>query len=126
MAKEKKDLTRLDFSPRQLITMLWWNNEEFSHCKGIVADGAIRSGKTTAVAYGFLLWSMTRFSDVNFGLCGKTIRSFERNVLMPMKGICASLGYSYRERKSENMIEIIDRRTRRSSISKRQAIIQCL
>ena len=92
MAKEKKDLTRLDFSPRQLITMLWWNNEEYAHCKGIVADGAIRSGKTTAVAYGFLLWSMTKFSDVNFGLCGKTIRSFERNVLMPMKGICASLG----------------------------------
>ena len=115
MAKEKKDLTRLDFSPRQLITMLWWNNEEYAHCKGIVADGAIRSGKTTAVAYGFLLWSMTRFSDVNFGLCGKTIRSFERNVLMPMKGICASLGYSYRERKSENMIEIIDRRSRRSN-----------
>ena len=115
MAKEKKDLTRLDFSPRQLITMLWWNNEEYAHCKGIVADGAIRSGKTTAVAYGFLMWSMTRFSDVNFGLCGKTIRSFERNVLMPMKGICASLGYSYRERKSENMIEIIDRRSRRSN-----------
>ena len=111
----RKDLTRLDFSPRQLITMLWWNNEEYAHCKGIVADGAIRSGKTTAVAYGFLLWSMSRFSDVNFGLCGKTIRSFERNVLMPMKGICASLGYSYRERKSENMIEIIDRRSRRSN-----------
>ena len=111
----RKDLTRLDFSPRQLITMLWWNNEEYAHCKGIVADGAIRSGKTTAVAYGFLLWSMTRFSDVNFGLCGKTIRSFERNVLMPMKGICASLGYSYRERKSENMIGIIDRRSRRSN-----------
>ena len=40
--KKKKLEPALDFSPRQLITMLWWNNEEFSHCKGIVADGCIQ------------------------------------------------------------------------------------
>lgn len=110
-----KDKPLLDFSPRQLITMLWWNNPEFQHCQGVVADGAVRSGKTTAVAYGFLLWSMSSFDGYNFGLCGKTIRSFERNVLNPMKVICASLGYSYKDHKSENMVEIIDRRTRRTN-----------
>lgn len=116
MSEKKKKLEpALDFSPRQLVTMLWWNNPDFQHCLGVIADGAVRSGKTTAIAYGFLLWSMSTFDGYNFGLCGKTIRSFERNVLIPMKGICASLGYSYRERKSENMIEIVDRRTRRSN-----------
>lgn len=110
-----KDKPLLDFSPRQLITMLWWNNPEFQHCQGVIADGAVRSGKTTAVAYGFLLWSMSSFDGYNFGLCGKTIRSFERNVLNPMKVICASLGYSYKDHKSENMVEIIDRRTRRTN-----------
>ena len=89
MSEKKKKLEpALDFSPRQLITMLWWNNPDFQHCLGVIADGAVRSGKTTAIAYGFLLWSMSTFDGYNFGLCGKTIRSFERNVLwIYMEGI---------------------------------------
>ena len=52
MAKEKKDLTRLDFSPRQLITMLWWNNEEYAHCKGCGAsEGCSRTKRECIIVH---------------------------------------------------------------------------
>lgn len=102
-----------DFSPRQMLTMFWWNNPTYKHCAGIICDGSVRSGKTTAIAFGFLMWSMSTYNGKQFGLCGKTIKSFERNVLNPMKTMCVSLGYAIREYKSESMVEVTDRRTGR-------------
>ena len=47
----------------------------------IIADGAIRSGKTSAMSLSFILWAMSTFNDKNFIIAGKTIRSVERNLI---------------------------------------------
>lgn len=104
-----------DFSPRQMLTMFWWNNPAYDHCAGIICDGSVRSGKTIAISFGFLMWSMSRYNGMLFGLCGKTINSFRRNVLKPMRAMCKSLGFAMIERKSENLVDIIDRRSGRSN-----------
>lgn len=53
----------------------------------LVADGAVRSGKTLAFQFGFPLWAMENFDRKNFIIAGKTVSSTERNVIVPMHGI---------------------------------------
>lgn len=50
----------------------------------LICDGAVRSGKTTVMAMAFLLWAMEFFDQTSFAICGKTVRSAERNVLYPL------------------------------------------
>ena len=62
------------FSRKQLKLLTWWTpNSPYHEYDGIIADGAIRSGKTLAMETSFLLWSMSTFNGKNFALCGKTI-----------------------------------------------------
>ena len=35
----------------------------------------------------FILWAMRRFDGATFGICGKTVRSAERNIIMPLQSI---------------------------------------
>ncbi len=53
----------------------------------LICDGAIRSGKTSVMSLSFILWAMGNFSGQNFGICGKTVISAERNVVKPLMGI---------------------------------------
>lgn len=93
---------RWKFSAKQLMAMFWWNVPDLRHCTGIIADGSVRSGKTVALAFGFLMWSMESFDGQLFGMCGKTVKSFERNVLNPMQTIVRYLGYDLRYLKSDH------------------------
>ena len=72
---------------------------------GILCDGAVRSGKTVCMAVGFLLWSMTRFEDQFFGLCGRSVEGLRRNMtnLLPQwtEGI-----FRIEERRAENRITV--------------------
>jgi hypothetical protein len=47
----------------------------YTRFDALIADGAIRSGKTVAMTVGFIMWAMSNFSGQNFALCGKTIES---------------------------------------------------
>lgn len=49
----------------------------------IIADGAIRSGKTSLMTVSFVDWAMELFSGQRFGLCGKTVDSCTKNLVMP-------------------------------------------
>ena len=49
----------------------------------LICDGAVRSGKTSMMTVAFILWAMERFNECNFGICGKTVRSAERNIVSP-------------------------------------------
>jgi PBSX family phage terminase large subunit len=51
----------------------------------LICDGAVRSGKTVFMSSGFLIWAMEHFDRTNFGICGKTVQSAERNVLKPLQ-----------------------------------------
>jgi PBSX family phage terminase large subunit len=95
------------FSRKQLDLLTWWVDESpKKDCEGIIADGAIRSGKTVAMALSFLMWSMTRFSGENFGLCGKTIGSLRRNVIKPLKEMALTRGYKVIEHRADNYLSI--------------------
>lgn len=95
------------FSPKQVRVLSWWLEESgVSGCDGIIADGAIRSGKTVCMALSFVLWSMTRFSGENFGLCGKTVGSFRRNVMSILTELLPRLGFTLNQRRSDNLLII--------------------
>lgn len=61
----------------------------------VIADGAIRSGKTIAMLCGFFLWSMNTFEDETFILAGKTIGALKKNVISPAIQILRGWGLPY-------------------------------
>lgn len=92
------------FSEKQLRSMLWWTNKSDNY-DAIVCDGSVRSGKTMSMTIGFVLWSMTRFDKEIFALCGKTIASLKRNVIMPMQKWLEGIA-SIRTNQSGNYLDI--------------------
>ena len=95
------------FSRRQRQVMNWWMEDSpVKDCNGIIADGAIRSGKTVAMSLGFVFWAMDSFDEQNFIMAGKTIGSFRRNVLTNLKLMLSSRGYRWKHHLAENMLEI--------------------
>lgn len=95
------------FSPKQMEVLTWWcQNSPASKYQGIICDGAVRSGKTMAVSFSFLLWSLNSFQGESFAFCGKTIEGVRRNVLQPLRQLVAGQGFTWRERQAGNMVEI--------------------
>jgi PBSX family phage terminase large subunit len=95
------------FSDKQKKVLTWWcDSSPVKDKDGIIADGAIRSGKTVSMSLSFVMWAMHRFKGQNFGMCGKTVGSFRRNVLFWLKLMLKSRGYKVRDRRSDNLVEI--------------------
>ena len=80
-------------SPKQRRLALWWH--ESPQYDGVIAYGAVRSGKTWSMILGFLLWSQACFSHCQFIVGGRTIGSLTRNVVMPMIQILAQMGWKF-------------------------------
>lgn len=95
------------FSLKQKKVLTWWMPESpASSYDGIIADGSIRSGKTVSMALSFVIWAMESHKEQNFAMCGKTIGSFRRNVLMVLKLMLASRGYKLKDHRADNYVEI--------------------
>ena len=95
------------FSRKQKQILTWWLTESgVSDADGIIADGAIRSGKTVCMSLAFIQWSMHSFNGQNFGMCGKTVGSFRRNVLSVLKQMLPARGYTIRDRRTDNLVVI--------------------
>lgn len=95
------------FSLKQQKILLWWTPESpVNDFDGIIADGAIRSGKTLSMSLSFVLWGMNTFNGENFAMCGKTVGSFRRNVLRWLKIMLAGRGYKCEDKRSENLVII--------------------
>lgn len=95
------------FSKKQLKILTWWTDESPVHdMDGIIADGAIRSGKTLSMSLSYIMWAMQNYDEQNFGMAGKTIGSFRRNVLNLLKLMLRSRGYKVKDHKSDNMLSI--------------------
>lgn len=94
-------------SKKQRMLFNWWQDDSpVKDADGIIADGAIRSGKTVAMALSFIMWGMSTFNEQNFIMAGKTVKSFERNVLTPIKGILPGRGYSFTWRASDSLLRV--------------------
>ena len=93
-------------SRKQLMVQTWWLAEKVRDKDGIIADGAIRSGKTMCMSMTYITWSMENFDGENFIIAGKTVGSCRRNVITPLKKMIASLGYVVEDHRSDNYLTI--------------------
>lgn len=107
MKKVKQVFRFKPFSRKQRKVLDWWcDSSPVKDMDGIIADGAIRSGKTVSMSLSFVFWAMERFNGQNFGMCGKTIGSFRRNVLFWLKIMLRSRGYAVSDHRADNLVII--------------------
>ncbi len=95
------------FSQKQKKVLTWWLPGNDDHEKeAIICDGAVRSGKTLAMGLSFFLWAMSCFDGQRFGVCGKTIASLRRNVLSEILPKLESMGATWKEKRTENVVNV--------------------
>lgn len=84
------------FSKKQRKILTWWVKDisPYADKDAIICDGAVRSGKTLIMSLSFVLWSHSNFSGQNFGMAGKTIGSFKRNVWFWLKLMLIGRGFT--------------------------------
>ena len=59
------------FSRKQRMVLNWWaEGSPVRDMEGIIADGAIRAGKTVSMSLSFVLWAMTCFNGEQFIMAG--------------------------------------------------------
>nr|DAG33653.1 MAG TPA: large terminase [Caudoviricetes sp.] len=105
ISKAKRIFKFKPFSQKQRKVLNWWCEDSPVKDKdGIIADGAIRSGKTVSMSLSFVMWAMSSFDGENFGMCGKTIGSFRRNVLFWLKLMLRSRGYAVTDHRADNLV----------------------
>lgn len=71
------------FSKKQLEILKF----PYSDYNSLICDGAVRTGKTIVMGISFISWSMNTFNGKNFGICGKTVKSAERNIIKELMKI---------------------------------------
>lgn len=87
----------------------------YSSYDALICDGAVRSGKTSLMTVAFVDWAMRTFDHQRFGICGKTVDSASKNIIVPYTMLCyAQKRYTIRWRRSEKIMEV--RRGKRVNI----------
>lgn len=103
MSKAKYEV----FSKKQLTALSWWHpSSPYSTYDAIICDGAVRSGKTTCMSLSFVTWAFHEFSDTSFALCGETVTSLKRNIVVPLLSTLRDMGFDCKEKLSQNLIII--------------------
>ena len=83
--RKNKSFKFQPFSNKQLQLLWWWRDgSPYENHDIVIADGAIRSGKTISMICSFLQWSQEKFKGESFIIAGKSIGSLKRNVINPM------------------------------------------
>ena len=79
----------------------------YSSYDAIICDGAVRSGKTSIMMWAFVGWAMRAFSGQRFGICGKTVDSASKNIVVPFISMSlAKERYVLRWRRSDKILEV--------------------
>ena len=79
----------------------------YSNYDALICDGAVRSGKTSIMMWAFVRWAMERFSGQRFGICGKTVDSASKNIVVPFISMSlAKERYTMRWRRSDKILEV--------------------
>lgn len=92
-------------SKRQKLAMLWWCQPKFKDRDVLICDGSVRSGKSVSMTVGFIMWAMASFDKQKFGICGKTIGSLRRNIILNLRD-WLPMDFQILEKRSENKIVI--------------------
>ena len=79
----------------------------YSKYDALICDGAVRSGKTSLMMWAFVSWAMENFSGQRFGVCGKTVDSCAKNIIVPFTSMTlAKERYNMRWRRSDKILEV--------------------
>lgn len=79
----------------------------YSKYEALICDGAVRSGKTFIMMVAFIRWAMENFSGQRFGICGKTVDSATKNIVVPFLSMAyAKEHYTMRWRRSDKLLEV--------------------
>lgn len=79
----------------------------YSKYDALICDGAVRSGKTSIMMWAFVDWAMREFSGQRFGVCGKTVDSASKNIVVPFISMAAAKKrYVLRWRRSDKILEV--------------------
>lgn len=79
----------------------------YSKYDALICDGAVRSGKTSVMMWAFVDWAMREFSSQRFGICGKTVDSTSKNIIVPFISMTlAKERYTLRWRRSDKILEV--------------------
>jgi len=79
----------------------------YSNYDALICDGAVRSGKTSLMMWAFVDWAMREFSGQRFGICGKTVDSATKNIVVPFFSMSlAKERYTMRWRRSDKLLEV--------------------
>jgi PBSX family phage terminase large subunit len=79
----------------------------YSKYDAIICDGAVRSGKTSIMMWAFVDWAMREFSGQRFGICGKTVDSASKNIVVPFVSMTlAKERYTLRWRRADKILEV--------------------
>ena len=79
----------------------------YSKFDAIICDGAVRSGKTSIMTVSFIRWAMENFNGCRFGLCGRTVDSCVKNLVVPYTQMTyANDRYLIRWRRSDKILEV--------------------
>ncbi len=102
-------MTLEKLSKKQKLLLKWAFMPSYKEkYKSVICDGAVRSGKTICMSVAFILWAMKNFDNAFFGICGKTIKSAERNILMPIQSVRDITNFFKLEyNRSENKMTVI-------------------
>ncbi|MBA4535524.1 MULTISPECIES: hypothetical protein [Brevibacillus] len=91
------------FSLKQKKLLAWWTDgSPYKDYDMVIAEGAIRSGKTISMIDSFITWSSAKHRHQNFIVAGKSMGALKRNVLEPMFQILTAKGIDYHYHRSEN------------------------
>lgn len=108
--RRRRRVSKFDFQPfsaKQIELIEWWREDSEHYDKDmIIADGAIRSGKTIAMICGFMWWSLIDMYDGIFIIAGRSMGALKRNVIEPLLQIVSSWGLDANYNRSENVIWI--------------------
>lgn len=73
----------------------------------LICDGAVRSGKTSIMSVAFVDWAMKNFSSQRFGICGKTVDSVTKNIVIPYMSMSwVKDTYSVKWRRGDKVMEV--------------------
>lgn len=79
----------------------------YSKYDALICDGAVRSGKSSIMMWAFVRWAMENFSGQRFGICGKTVDSASKNIVVPFTSMSlAKDKYILRWRRSDKILEV--------------------
>lgn len=87
----------------------------YSNYDAIICDGAVRSGKTSIETWAFVKWAMECFDNQRFGICGKTVDSAQKNIIVPFISMTlAKELYTLKWRRADKVLEAISRNGKRN------------